>query len=313
MSRAIDHLHSYSGFSLRECCEELRIHRSSFYYWSRRKGDREKEQQEQEERIKKAFEKSKGCYGYRRIRVEVNKESVTDERSKEGGAKSPSPMGEKTVLARMRNMGLQGKHKKAFRPQTTINNPQAQKATLVFNIRETKLTREDQVWGSDMTYLYLKGIKKPFYFVVVMCLFTRQIKGWTLSDNMKAVHTKEAIINAVANAKNSLKGTIFHSDQGTQYGASEVCEILEILGMIQSMSRKGNCYDNAMLESYFRGVKNELNLEGCHSQEDLSLRLFAHIQYYNKERLHSSLGYMSPLDFAKKHRKMGECGGKHDC
>ena len=200
----------------------------------------------------------------------------------------------------MREEGLSAKKKRAFRPKTTINNPGDKKSPRAFKIKETKVEGPNQVWVSDLTYL---PTGNGFcYLVTVMDLFNREIKGWDVSDSMEAGNTKNALLGAIRDTSGPLNGLTFHSDQGVQYCSGEVRSKLEILNVKQSMSRKGNCYDNAFAENFFGTMKNEMEFNHFGNLEEAKREIINYINWYNRERMHSSLGYLSPVEYLKKTR-----------
>ena len=138
--------------------------------------------------------------------------------------------------------------------------------------------------------------------VTVMDLFNREIKGWDMSDSMEAINTKNALLEAIRRTSGPLSGLIFHSDQGVQYCSSEIRNKLNVLKITQSMSRKGNCYDNAFAESFFGTMKNELEFNYFKNLDEAKKEIFKYINWYNRQRMHSSLGYLSPVEYIKENR-----------
>lgn len=137
-----------------------------------------------------------------------------------------------------------------------------------------------------------------------MDLYNREIKGWDVSDSMDAGRTKAALLKAVKSTPGSLREMTFHSDQGVQYCSSAVRDKLKLMKITQSMSRKGNCYDNAFVESFFHSLKNELEKTKFNDLDEARRMIFEYINWYNRERLHSSLGYLSPMDYAKETNRL---------
>lgn len=225
------------------CCELFGVSKSGFYKWKGSLlGPRKSRGEELLKKIEKEFENSKKTYGSPRIvkKLKMNGETV----------------GENKVAKLMRENDLNATKKAAFRPKTTINNPSDKKAERVFKIENHGPEKINEVWASDLTYI---PTEKGFcYLVVVEDLFNRKIVGWDLSETMEAENTKVALTNALKKASGDLRGLVFHSDQGTQYCSKAVRDRIHLVGLIQSMSRKGNCYDNAYVESFFSTMKREL-------------------------------------------------------
>lgn len=275
------------GHSVSLCCELLDVSSSGFYDWRKRlPSNREIKNGEIKAKILNIFSDSRKTYGSPRIKAALER--------------SGDLVGKDRVARLMKEEGLEARRKKAFRPKTTINNPSDKKSERVFKIEETEVTKLNQVWVSDLTYIpTLEGFS---YLVTVMDLFNREIIGWDLSDSMEAKHTSLALGRALANSDGKPNELIFHSDQGVQYCSGELRQRLDLMEMIQSMSRKGNCYDNAFAESFFHTLKNELTEKIFTTKEEARKAIFEYIEcWYNTKRLHSSLGYMSPKEYAEKY------------
>jgi transposase InsO family protein len=275
------------GHSISLCCELLDVSSSGFYDWRKRlPSNRKIKNSEIKAKILNIFSDSRKTYGSPRIKAALER--------------SGDLVGKDRVARLMKEEGLEARRKKAFRPKTTINNPSDKKSERVFKIEETEVTKLNQVWVSDLTYIpTLEGFS---YLVTVMDLFNREIIGWDLSDSMEAKHTSLALGRALANSDGKPNELIFHSDQGVQYCSGELRQRLDLMEMIQSMSRKGNCYDNAFAESFFHTLKNELTEKIFTTKEEARKAIFEYIEcWYNTKRLHSSLGYMSPKEYAEKY------------
>lgn len=273
------------GHSIKSCCELLSVSCSGFYEWQQRlPSKRFLKNLDLSVKVKNIFDKNKGRYGSPRIQKVL--ENQGDKVSKNKVAKL------------MQQGSLKAKGKKAFRPKTTINNPNDRKSPRVYKIEDHEVRKENEVWVSDLTYI---RTKKGFcYLTVVLDLWNREIKGKNLAVTMEAKNTKDAFLSAVRNTRGRLNKTIFHSDQGVQYCSGEVRDKLRLLDITQSMSRKGNCYDNAFAESFFHSLKTELDHKVFENFEEAKKEIFKYINWYNKERLHSSLGYLSPEDYVKQ-------------
>ena len=277
---------SEEGHSVEICCELMNVSTSGYYDWKKRPPSiRQRANEVLKTKIKEIHKESKGTYGSPRIKASLEKRGHT--------------VGKDRVAKLMREEGVKARQKKAFIPKTTVNNPSDIKAERIFKIEKTEVNRPNQVWASDLTYI---PTEEGFvYLVVVMDLFNRQIKGWDLSDSMEAKHTLKAFLNATRTYQGRVREAIFHSDQGVQNCETEFRKRLKLLGFEQSMSRKGNCYDNAFVESFFHTLKNELEVKIFKTKEEAKKEIFEYIEtWYNNKRLHSSLGYMTPIEYEQQ-------------
>jgi len=258
-------------------CTVLKIARSSYYAWLNRKESlREKRREELKTEIKRVFELSKKRYGSPRVAFELNSQ----------GIKVSIPL----VAKLMQDLGLRSIVKKKFR----ITTDSEHKFTIAKNLlnREFITGSPNQVWVSDITYLRSK--EGWSYLTTIIDLYDRKVIGWSLSSRMHATQTvipafKMAKINRPINNQQSL---IFHSDRGVQYACDAFRnELKKSKNIIQSMSRKGNCWDNAVAESFFKTLKTELIYHNkYHTRKQLELSVFEYIEtWYNKKRRHSHL------------------------
>ena len=182
-----------------------------------------------------------------------------------------------------------------------MDEPGSGKSPRLFKIEDGGPKKENRVWASDLTYL---PTNSGFcYLVVVIDLFNREIKGWNVAPSMEARNTTAAFMDAAKKTPGNLEGLVFHSDRGIQYCSSVVRDRLKLLGVAQSMSRKGNCHDNAFAESFFHTLKNELEKGRFKDLDEARAMVSGYINWYNRERMHSSLGYSSPMDYVN--RKVG--------
>ena len=269
-------------------CKVLRVSRSSYYNWKRYPlSKRMLLCNKLDEQIKSVYFRSKGCYGSPRIAAELCC----------GGNK----VSHRTVAKHMKQMGLRSKLSRKYRPTTDSSHKEA--------IAENLLNRDfsSSSYGmkcvSDITYLPTND--GFLYLTIVMDLFNRDIIGWSLSSNMTAQNT---VITALSKAaKNTLfqDGMIFHSDRGVQYAASATVNTLKSYNIAQSMSRKGNCWDNAEAESFFKSLKTEL-IYGSKllNKQQMKTAIFEYIEiWYRKQRRHSYLGYQTIIEFNNKYNK----------
>ena len=258
-------------------CIVLRISRSAYYKWLKRIKE-VKEPDNLDEQIKVSFEKSRQTYGSPRVAIDLAKQGIT--------------VSESTVARRMRTLRISPKRRKRFIPTTDSNHQQAI-APNHLN-REFSAEKLAQKWVSDLTYFKIG--KSWHYLTVIIDLADRAVVAWTISDNMTA---EDTIIKAFKNALNKrkpLKGMLFHSDRGIQYASKSFKDLLSEQNCIQSMSRKGNCWDNAVAESFFKTIKTEC----IHRQVFTSLQqaysiLFDYIEgWFNTCRIHTSIQGKAP-------------------
>lgn len=270
-------------------CTVLKVSRSSYYRWAGglNLGKRQQRQMDIQQCIKEVFSQKKSRYGSPRLHQEL----LTR------GVKVSKP----TVAKYMRNMGLKSKYvTRKYRP-TTDSSHQEPIAPNILN-REFTACFPGHKCVSDITYI---ATKDGFvYLTVVMDLFNRDIIGWTLSEDMTAQNTVIAALHKAAKNTTFTEGMIFHSDRGAQYAAKAMVNTLKSYKIVQSMSRKGNCWDNAVAESFFKSLKMELIYGNklIHKNQ-MKIAIFEYIEvWYRRHRRHSSLNYMTILEFNYKYQ-----------
>ena len=262
-------------------CRVLRVSRSGYYQW--RKGGvapRQIRQQELLAKIKQIFEASRGNYGSPRILRELRKEGIV--------------VNHKTVEELMKRNGIQAKRKKKFKP-TTNSKHNLPIAENLLN-RKFKVDKPNQAWVGDITYIPTE--EGWLYLSTWIDLCSRKIVGWSMAPRMTADSVVNAFRMALFRQKRQTPD-IVHSDRGSQYASEAFRKELKKHGCKQSMSRKANCWDNAVAESFFGTLKNELvHHEKYKTREQARLSIFDYIEtFYNKRRLHSHLNYASPEEF----------------
>jgi len=271
-------------------CKVLKVSRSSYYRWyCEGPSKRELENQKLIIAIKEVFEESKRTYGSPRVTEEL----------KRRGCLVSKPR----VAKLMRLNGLKSKVRRKYRVTTNSNH--------MHTISDNHLDRNfkpntlNEVWVSDITYI--RTDEDWLYLTTVIDLYDRQVIGWSLS---KTLFTKETITPAwkMATSKRRIDSNlIFHSDRGIQYASKEFRSQLKTNNLItQSMSRKGNCWDNAVAESFFKTLKTELIYHQEYKTiEQAKLAVFEYIEiWYNRKRLHSSLGYKTPVEVETEFNKL---------
>ena len=250
--------------------------RSSFYYhYLANKTDK---YQEVKLQIKTIYHKHKGRYGYRRI---------TDELRKLG-----TLINHKTVLKLMRNLGLKSLIR--TKKYTSYKGEQGRIAPNVLQ-RAFKADKPNQKWVTDITEFKVKD--KKLYLSPVMDLYNQEIISYELSERPVFNQVIQMLKKAFKTTKDT-KDLIFHSDQGWQYQMKQYQVLLKKKGIVQSMSRKGNCLDNAIIENFFGILKSEMfYIQKFNSIEDLKNEIKQYINYYNNERIKSNLNKMSPIQY----------------
>ena len=268
--------------SLVKMLQVLGASRSGYYAWLKRgESNRSKSNNKLKIKIDKIFELHKGRYGSPRITVELHKEGENCSRVR--------------VARLMKELGLRSKTRKKYKVTTNSNHGKKVNKNLLN--QSFKISSPDRVWVSDITYVWTKT--GWLYLTIIMDLFNREIIGSSKSVDLSSKNTvikafKEACMKRIPPV-----GLIFHSDRGIQYCSEEFRRYLKKYKIEQSMSGKGNCYDNAVSESFFHTLKREA-VHGITflNFEEASRELFEYIEvYYNRNRIHSTLGYMSPLEY----------------
>ena len=270
-------------FPIKVMCRVLDVSRSGYYIWLNRKPSARAQYDERlKVAIRAAHKRTRETYGVLRLQPELTAEGF--------------PAGRDRIARLRRQMGIRCRQKRKFIATTNSNHE--------FPVAENLLNQEFrpvaplQIWATDITYvptaegwLYLAGIKD---------LFTCEIVGYAMDEHMTQELTAAALIQAVKH-KQPLPGLIHHSDRGSQYCATDYRKLVEKFGMTASMSRRGNCYDNAPMESFWGSLKNEL-VHHCRylTRAEAKASITEYIEiFYNRQRRHSRLGYLAPAVFTQ--------------
>jgi len=282
---AIAKLHE-CGHSVSIVCHLLQVSRSAFYRFQQ---GILSEHQRTDERLKalirKTFWKHKRRFGARRVSKQLASEDDACGRHRTGRL--------------MREMGLQAIQPKSFRPKTTDSRHHlGYSKNLLQNAKAP--TKLDQIWVCDITYIPLASSSFAFA-ALVMDRFSRRILGWKIESHMKEPLVLATLRMAIR-TRQPKPCTIHHSDRGGQYAGKLYRAVLDRAKMQQSMSRAGNCYDNAFMESCFGTIKTELELDCFANLAIARKEITAYIRYYNIERMHSSLEYLPPSEFERQAR-----------
>ena len=267
-------------FAVRVMCRVLSVSPSGYYAWrGRPPSPRAQARARLDDRVRTAFEAERGRAGSPRLsrRLEVGRRQVAES---------------------LRRQGLRAKAAKKFKATTNSNH--------ALPVAENRLQqdftaqRPNQAWVGDITYI---GTDEGWlYLAVVLDLHSRRVVGWSMSDRMTATLVCDALRMAVF-ARQRPRGVIMHTDRGSQYCSREHRALLDEHGLVASMSARGNCYDNAAMESWNHSLKVEaIHGERFATREQARAHVFDYIEaYYNRTRLHSTLSYLSPEQFELSH------------
>jgi len=270
------------NFPIALMCRVLEISRSALYSWRRRQTQRmarERADGKLAAQIHQIHGASRATYGSPRVHAKLRGEGVRVSR--------------KRVERVMRDAGLRGKIRRRWR-NTTNSNHALPLAPNTLN-RQFSAESSDKVWVVDITYVPIAG--DFVYLSVVLDLHSRMVVGWALEDHLRTELVLKAL-NMALGARVPASNMLHHSDRGCQYASVTYRELLEQHGIQASMSRRGNCYDNAVVESFFGTLKQEL-VHGAHWMTIADARVAIHDYievFYNRQRLHSALGYRTPAE-----------------
>lgn len=264
-------------------CKVLQVSSSGYYYWLNHPvGERERKGKELLFHIQRIYRQSKCRYGSPRIAAELQSQGIRASRPR--------------IARLMRTAHIRSIVRKKYRVQTTDSNHTLPIAKNLLQ-RDFSADKIGQKWVSDLTYI--RTGEGWLYLTTVIDLADRKVIGWALSDTMDAISTSVSAWQMAVKNRPVIRPLIFHSDRGIQYACSDFTQQLKGVPVRQSMSRKGNCWDNAVAESFFKTIKTELVYHiDFQTRAQAKLALFEYIEiWYNKERRHSALGYLTPEEF----------------
>lgn len=257
---------------------------SGYYAWKKDPGSkRKRENLKLTAHIKAIHEESRRTYGSPRVHAELCSRGME--------------CGENRVARLMRENRIQAKHKRKYKATTDSNHKlpvHANKLNRSFHVAEP-----NRVWAADLTYIWT--MEGWLYLAVIIDLFSRRVIGWSMGETME----KKLVIDALSMALGQRRITgeiLHHSDRGSQYASKEYQETLGKAGITCSMSRKGNCWDNSVVESFFSTLKREwVQDKRYRTRSEARADIFQYIEtWYNRKRRHSTLGYLSPVEFEHK-------------
>ncbi len=284
-----DHARSYPVNML---CRLLEVQRSAYYDWRVQPGKViASEELALRRRMKELFAASRGSLGSRMMKQNLRQEGFEIGRDK--------------TRRLMKSLKLKVKQKRKYKV-TTDSNHKLPVAENVLN-RDFSPAAPNQAWGSDITYLWTQ--QGWIYLAVIIDLYSRRVVGWSIDRRMQKALVIRALMMAV-NLRKPPPGLIHHSDRGSQYVSHDYQKLLQQHGMICSMSRKGNCWDNAPVERFFGSLKREWTGDRWYRTR---LEAIADVReyiavYYNSKRLHSTLAYMTPMNYEKRLNKVSGSG-----
>jgi len=263
-------------------CKLFIVSRNCYYRWL--KIDK-KDDYQLNELVKNIFETSRKTYGTRRIKKKLEQlYGLIISRRK--------------IARIMKSLTLKCLNKRRFRVQTTNSNHRYMISPNLVK-QDFYASYPDKIYVGDITYI--PTAEGWLYLATVIDLYSRKIVGWSMDGNMTTSLVNDALFMAIKK-RSPKKGLIFHSDRGSQYASDSHRELLSEFGIKQSMSAKGNCYDNAVAESFFHSLKTELTHHiKFETRAQANQSIFEYIEvFYNRQRLHSSNNYMSPVDYEEK-------------
>lgn len=262
-------------------CSVLGVSKSGYYDWFERpESSREQENQKLIEKIRETHKASRGCYGSIRVFRKLKKDGRR--------------CGKNRVARLMRKEGIKSKRRRKFRATTNSRHSFPVAPNLLE--RNFDVDAPNKVWASDITYIPTD--EGWLYLATVMDLSSKRIVGWSMDNQI----TRKLAIDALEMAIHQRKpqsGLIHHSDRGSQYASSDYQDLLNANGIRCSMSRKGDCWDNAVMESFYSTLKMELTHHCSYRSRDEARReIFEYIEvFYNRQRMHSSLDYLTPTEY----------------
>jgi len=279
-------------FDIRVMCRVLKVSRSGYYDWLKREpSKRAKQEAVLQAKIKTIWQDSRQTYGVPRIQAELHAQGIA--------------IGRKRVSRLMKLMDLKVRKIKPFKPRTTIGDASHPVAANLLDRQFTEVKAPNKVWLVDITYVATQ--EGWLYVAGVMDLYSRKIVGLSMDEHMRSELVEKALKMAKQSRRPS-SGLLHHSDRGSQYTANAYQKQLQKMKVKVSMSRKGNCWDNAPMESFWATLKRECVIDTFASRTEARAVIFDYVMgFYNRRRRHSSLGYLNPEHFEAQYKRQLCC------
>lgn len=274
-------------YAVRPLCRVMEVAPSGFYAWrTRPQSARESANEALVKQIESVSVMSRGRYGSPRVYQQLRAEGAC--------------CGLNRVARLMRRHGIKARRRRRFKKTTDSRHGLPIPPNLLD--RRFEVFERDRRWASDITYIWTA--EGWLYLAVVMDLYNRKIVGWAMQSTLEQPLVNQALAMALA-SRRPAPGLLHHSDRGSQYASGEYQQLLDQQGIERSMSRKGNCWDNAPVESFFSTLKQELvDDRRYQTRYEARSEIFEYIEvWYNRRRLHSTLGYLSPDEFERRQRE----------
>lgn len=268
-------------FNITRMCTVMKVSRSGYYAWRERpESDRARRDRELLRQIERIHAASRQAYGAKKTWLELNGQGI--------------PCGKHRVARLRKQAGIEARRKRRFR--LTVENHATAPAAPNLVRRQFQVAVPDRIWVGDMTFIRTR--QGWLHLAILLDLFSRRVVGWSMSERPDLALVLNAL-NMALEQRQPECGLIHHTDQGTIYAARAYRERMQEHGLLPSMSARGNAYDNAVAESFFGNLKNELiHHSDFVSRDAARAAIFDYIElFYNRSRIHQSLGYVSPVRF----------------
>jgi putative transposase len=277
-----------AGFPVALLCRMLAVSRAGFYAWRRRPvAVRTRQDQVLAVAVATIYAEHHGRYGSPRVQMEL----------RDRGQRS----GRKRIARLMRVQDLRARPKRRYR--TTTDSRHGLPVCPNLLARRFTVAQSNTAWVTDITYIWTP--QGWLYLAVVIDLFSRRVVGWSMSERIDRKLALDALRMALAQRRPQ-RGLIHHSDRGSQYASGDYQRLLATNGIVGSMSRRGDCWDNAVAESFFASLKLELVYQvQWQTRAEARTAIFEYLElFYNRRRRHSSLGYLNPVEFERRNQRL---------